>query len=516
MAGTYTRWYRVGTVKTVKDSTSIVGTNTYWLTAGINPGDLFTTTDGKNFVEILSVTDDTHLTLATPYPYDGSSGIHYAICRNFTAHMPSQIAADTAKLVGDMARYWDEDTLTLKGESAYEIAKRLGKTVASEGAWINSLKGDSAYDVAVAEGFTGTKAQWLETLKGAGTIGSLSALSTSAKGTVVAAVNEVNTKATNATSATAGIGTLSSLKTSAKGTLVAAINEVVDTNTSQSSTISTHTSDISGLKTRCSDIEAVNTSQASSISTINARTLGIVNGGVAGNYACSMHNSIWRGKSLGKFTAAHSEAIRNGTFTDMYLGDFFRDAANSWQYMYQIIGFDYFYALSFTNNAHHIVLRRNEKFDSTFNSTNSTTGGYLNSTWRTETKPALEEQYAADFIDSSHLWHHTDYLSSACSGGKVTGCTTVTDSCVELFDERQVTGARYSHTCEKDAVGVTTAFTQQFPAYAFFENFGWQRGSCLTRTIISDTQLRIIYNCQADWAVNANTSAFTQVYLTVN
>ncbi|MBR0151062.1 MAG: hypothetical protein IJP89_06850, partial [Synergistaceae bacterium] len=272
--------------------------------------------------------------------------------------------------------------------------------------------------------------------------GALSGLSTSAKNTLVAAINEVLTKANTATT---NVGTLSSLKTSAKGTLVAAINEVVDTNTSQSSTISTHTSDISGLKTRCSDIEAVNTSQASSISTINARTLGIVNGGVAGNYACSMHNSIWRGKSLGKFTAAHSEAIRNGTFTDMYLGDFFRDAANSWQYMYQIIGFDYFYALSFTNNAHHIVLRRNEKFDSTFNSTNSTTGGYLNSTWRTETKPALEEQFAADFIDSSHLWHHTDYLSSACSGGKVTGCTTVTDSCVELFDERQVTGARYSH-----------------------------------------------------------------------
>ena len=414
----YTRWYKEGTIAVTKGSATVTGTSTYWGTAGLNPGDIVKI-DGVDY-ELASVTDNTHLTLATNYAGSTASGLTYSIVRNFTATSGANVAASASKLLGDFERYINTDMQKINGKSAYEVA--------------------------VANGYTGTQAQWLESLKAAGEW------------------------------------------TSAKTRLT-------------------------DLESRATAIEAVNTSQASSISSINARTLGIVNGGQSGN--CTMHNTIWRGKSLGKFTAAHSAAIRNGTFTDMYLGDFFADAAGVWN-AYQIIGFDCFYGPGLTNNAHHIVLRRNEKFDSTFNSTNSTTGGYLNSTWRTETKPALEEQFAADFIDSSHLWHHTDYLSSACSGGKVTGCTTVTDSCVELFDERQVTGARYSHTCEKDAVGVTTAFTQQFPAYAFFENFGWLNGACLTRTIISDTQLRYIYNYHAAWGVNANSSAFTTVYLTVN
>lgn len=143
MAGTYTRWYREGTVKVVNGSTAVTGSNTYWLTAGLNPGDIFSI-DGVSDFEILAVSDNTHITLKSAFTGNSADGIPYHIIRNFTAHMPSQLAAQTAELYGDLMRYWEQDTQTVHGKSAYEIAKE--------------------------HGFTGTESEWIESLKGAGEI----------------------------------------------------------------------------------------------------------------------------------------------------------------------------------------------------------------------------------------------------------------------------------------------------------------------------------------------------------
>lgn len=58
-------------------------------------------------------------------------------------------------------------------ESNYEIYRRVtienGETPVSEAEWILNIRGaqgDSAYEIAVKEGFEGTQAQWLESLKG--------------------------------------------------------------------------------------------------------------------------------------------------------------------------------------------------------------------------------------------------------------------------------------------------------------------------------------------------------------
>ena len=62
---------------------------------------------------------------------------------------------------------------SLKGESAYDLAVKNGFT-GTEAEWLASLKGkdgldadDNAYDIAVKNGFTGTQKEWLESLKGA-------------------------------------------------------------------------------------------------------------------------------------------------------------------------------------------------------------------------------------------------------------------------------------------------------------------------------------------------------------
>ena len=161
---TYTRWYRDGSVSVTKNSNVVTGINTYWLTAGLNPGDILKIDDVD--YEIVSITDNTHLTIAGNYAGNTGSDKVYAIVRNFTATMPSKIASQTAELLGDFAKYVDTDMQSIHGKSAYQIACDKGYTgTISE--WLESLKGDSAYDVAVANGYNGTQSAWLESLKAA-------------------------------------------------------------------------------------------------------------------------------------------------------------------------------------------------------------------------------------------------------------------------------------------------------------------------------------------------------------
>ncbi|MBQ6971793.1 MAG: hypothetical protein IJP86_05495 [Synergistaceae bacterium] len=146
MAGNYTAWYRNGTVNITYNSTAVTGSGTNWATAGLNPGDIFSI-DGVSDYEILEISDNTHITLKTPYKGSTSSGRGYYIIRNFTAALPSQLAAKCVALYAELLTYWNSDTQTLNGKSAYEIAKE--------------------------HGFSGTEAQWLESLKSAGEISTL-------------------------------------------------------------------------------------------------------------------------------------------------------------------------------------------------------------------------------------------------------------------------------------------------------------------------------------------------------
>lgn len=137
----YTSWYRDGSAGATAGSRGITGSGTYWESAGINPGDLFTLDNGRSFLEIAAVNSDTSITLATDYSGDTVTGAAYAIVRNFTATMPAKIAAQVTEIVGDVKKKLDTATGAIKAKSAYEVAKD--------------------------NGFVGTEAQWLETLKAA-------------------------------------------------------------------------------------------------------------------------------------------------------------------------------------------------------------------------------------------------------------------------------------------------------------------------------------------------------------
>ena len=183
MSGSYTRWYREGTISATEGSVNIVGKNTYWNTAGLKPGDILGTTNSTQF-EIDAIIDDTHLTLKEPFPSSSFTNHKYYIIRNFNASFGAQAAAQATALCADVKRYIDGKQETLTGKSAYEVAVDEG-FVGTQAEWLASLKGEpgvngtngtngtngqdgqSAYALAVSKGYSGTEDEWLESLKAA-------------------------------------------------------------------------------------------------------------------------------------------------------------------------------------------------------------------------------------------------------------------------------------------------------------------------------------------------------------
>lgn len=90
------------------------------------------------------------------------------------------------------------------------------------------------------------------------------------------------------------------------------------------------------------------------------------------------HNTIYRGKNLGSaVTQAQYTAIKNGTFENLFIGDYWVMEGNN----YRIAAFDYFYNTG--DNActsHHIVIvPDNPLYNYKMNDTDTTVGGYVGS-----------------------------------------------------------------------------------------------------------------------------------------
>ena len=142
----HTSWYRQGTVGVTSGSTKVTGSNTKWLTAGINPGATFRLDGWPYGYEVASVVSDTEIQLARPYYGSSLNNQSYSIDRNFQSTLPADLAARNAAVMGKYEAYIDSDMATVTGESAYQAARRLGKTsAATESAWIDELKAGAEY-----------------------------------------------------------------------------------------------------------------------------------------------------------------------------------------------------------------------------------------------------------------------------------------------------------------------------------------------------------------------------------
>lgn len=153
-----------------------------------------------------------------------------------------------------------------------------------------------------------------------------------------------------------------------------------------------------------------------------------------------MHSQIFRGKSLGStFTSSQKEAISNGTFHDLWLGDYWTISGNT----YQIVDFDYYYGDHGRGTLiHHVVVMPREVLDDTPTafSTDNVSFAYSSSALR----------------NSTALNNSKSIINSAFGSSNI---LTFKDNCI--FAIRFVGTGDDSVYCDRDYIDMTI----EIPAY---------------------------------------------------
>ena len=177
------------------------------------------------------------------------------------------------------------------------------------------------------------------------------------------------------------------------------------------------------------------------------------------------HNSIYRGKYLGtSVTEAQWQEIANGTFDDMYIGDYWTIGGVT----YRIAAFDYYLGTGDTvMTTHHITLVPDVPMYSHIMSDSDTTGGYVGSKMYTtglnNAKATINNAFGSD-----HILTHRQYLCNAVSNGKPSGSSWY-DSTVELMTEQNVYGGRVFGAISDGSttLGSVIVDKSQYPLFAF-------------------------------------------------
>ena len=148
------------------------------------------------------------------------------------------------------------------------------------------------------------------------------------------------------------------------------------------------------------------------------------------------HNAIYRGKNLGNsVTTAQYNAIKAGTFDDLYIGDYWVINGVTWR----IAAFDYYLRCGDTDlTTHHaVIVPDSSLYNHVMNDTHVTTGGYVGSKMYTEGLEQAKTTIKAAF--SGHVLSHRIYLTNATSNGKASAGAWC-DSEVDLMNEQMVYG----------------------------------------------------------------------------
>ena len=199
----------------------------------------------------------------------------------------------------------------------------------------------------------------------------------------------------------------------------------------------------------------------------------------------SGHNSIYRGKYLGtSVTEAQWQEIANGTFDDMYIGDYWEIGGVT----YRIAAFDYYmHADDFDTYAHHVTLVPDRSmYEHVMNDSNVITGGYVGSKMYTtgldDAKATINNAFGA-----THILSHRQYLCNAVSNGNPSGGSWY-NSTVELMTEQNVYGGKvYSAVNNGSTVpALYTVDKSQYPLFAFRPDLISNHQSFWLRDVVPD------------------------------
>ena len=159
----------------------------------------------------------------------------------------------------------------------------------------------------------------------------------------------------------------------------------------------------------------------------------------------ALRRSIWRGKNLGSsVTAAQWTEIKNGTFRDIMLGDYWTIGGVN----YRIMDFDYFMQVGDDNatignvSQHHLTIMPDTilKNGVYMNATNTTAGGYVGSYMYTNTLTECKTIINAAF-GSAHVLTYRCFLTNAIDANGNVSSGAWFNSTVELPSEVEVYGA---------------------------------------------------------------------------
>ena len=176
------------------------------------------------------------------------------------------------------------------------------------------------------------------------------------------------------------------------------------------------------------------------------------------------HNCIYRGKSLGSsVTAEQWAAISDGTFRDLYIGDYWTIGGK----VYRIAHFDYW--LNFGDTAcsqHHVVIVPDAyMYTAQMNNTNTTEGGYAGSGMYT-TNLAQAKSTINSAFGSAHILNHREQMTNAVTNGYASGGAWM-DSTVELMTEQMVYGGKVFGDC-LHGTNIPYSYTIDFEQLALF------------------------------------------------
>lgn len=261
----------------------------------------------------------------------------------------------------------------------------------------------------------------------------------------VSAAQAAAEQATSSASAAAGYATAAASSASTAST-AAGQAQTAATNAGQSKTnAATSASDAESAKTAAET--AASNASGDAAAAESAKTAAQTAATNAENAAAPVlailssgagaHNSIYRGKNLGtSVTAAQWAAIADGSFTDLYIGDYWVIDGVNWR----IAAFDYYYNTGDTAcTTHHIVIVPDTiLYNAQINGTNTTDGGYVGSAMYTANLEQAKTIIKGAF--SGHILQHRIYLTNAVANGRASGGAWY-DSEVALMCEQMVYGS---------------------------------------------------------------------------
>lgn len=234
---------------------------------------------------------------------------------------------------------------------------------------------------------------------------------------------------------------------------------------------------------------------------------------LAGMVSAKQHRMIWGGRNLGTSVSAEQKAaIRNRTFDNLYIGDYWVINGITWR-IWDICYFTNIGDNEFTK-PHLVIVPDSALYSHAMNDTNTTEGGYVGSKMYKEGLEQAKTTIKAAFGDM--LLTHRDYLTNAVTDGHASAGAWF-DSQVELMNEIMVYGT-HVYAPANDGVTLPNKYTtghQQFAAAMLNPSIVNLRYWYWLRDVVSSANFASVYGVGSARYSHASDSCGVRPYFLI-